>query len=100
MRRRARYEQALPLYRQVGAVLGEANCIKSLGRIELASGNSDAAALRLRRALELYRSISEPYSIGWALLYLARLEPDSVERANLLAEAAEGLDTHRPLGSH
>ncbi len=32
---RTRYEQALPLYRQVGSVLGEANCIQSLGDIAL-----------------------------------------------------------------
>jgi hypothetical protein len=37
-------EQALPLYRQVGDVLGEANCIKSLGNIAL--GRSDHAAAR------------------------------------------------------
>ena len=27
----ARYEAALPIYRRVGAVLGEANCIQRLG---------------------------------------------------------------------
>ncbi|MGF7211884.1 hypothetical protein GGE65_006506 [Skermanella aerolata] len=40
---RAWYEEALPLYRQVGAVLGEANCIQSLGDIALARSDHDAA---------------------------------------------------------
>ncbi|MCA1696295.1 MAG: hypothetical protein LC749_17125 [Actinobacteria bacterium] len=30
---RAHYERALPLYRRIGDVLGEANCIKRLGQI-------------------------------------------------------------------
>ena len=34
---RERYEDALPLYRRVGSVLGEANCIQSLGDIALAA---------------------------------------------------------------
>ncbi len=33
---RARYEEARPLYQRVGSVLGEANCIQSLGDIALA----------------------------------------------------------------
>jgi hypothetical protein len=32
---RGRYEEALPLHRQVGSVLGEANCILRLGDIAL-----------------------------------------------------------------
>ena len=40
---RAAYEQALPLYRQVGDVQGEANCIQSLGDIALRRSEHDAA---------------------------------------------------------
>jgi hypothetical protein len=31
---RRAYEEALPLYRQVGDVLGEANCIQRLGKLD------------------------------------------------------------------
>ncbi len=40
---RAAYEQALPLYLQVGDVLGEANCISRLGDIALARSDHDGA---------------------------------------------------------
>ena len=77
---RARYEQALPLYRQAGDVLGEANCIQGLGDIALARSDHDGARARYEQALPLYRAIPEPYSIGWALIRLARLEPAGSER--------------------
>ena len=78
---RARYEQALPLYRQVGDVLGEANCIQGLGDIALEPSDHDGARARYERALPLYQAIPEPYSIGWTLVRLARLDPADSERA-------------------
>ena len=52
---RARYEQALPLYRQVGDVLGEANCISRLGDIALARSDLGGARARYEQALPLYQ---------------------------------------------
>jgi tetratricopeptide (TPR) repeat protein len=54
---RAAYEQALPLYRQVGDVLGEANCIRSLGDIALARSQHDAARAAYEQALPLFRQV-------------------------------------------
>jgi tetratricopeptide (TPR) repeat protein len=85
---RQRYEEALPLYRQVGAVLGEANCIQSLGDIALRDGRAEEARERFQTALDLYGRIPEPYSIGWALCRLARIEKDKSKRADLLAQIA------------
>src|SRR5215472_1697355 len=54
---RARYEQAVPLYRQVGNVLGEANCIKRLGDIALARSDHERGRARYEQALTLYRQV-------------------------------------------
>ena len=54
---RQRYEAALPLYRKVGSVLGEANCIQSLGDIALARSDHDGARERYEAALPLYRKV-------------------------------------------
>jgi tetratricopeptide (TPR) repeat protein len=77
---RTRYEQALPLYQQVGSVLGEANCIKGLGDIALDRSDHDNARTRYEQALPLYQAIPEPSSIGWTHIRLARLSPDREQR--------------------
>ena len=78
---RQRYEAALPLYRKVGAVLGEANCIQSLGDIDEAKGEIARACGRWSEALALYARIPEPYSIGFAHIRLARHAPTPAEAA-------------------
>jgi tetratricopeptide (TPR) repeat protein len=86
---RARYEQVLALYRQVGDVLGEANCIARLGDIALDRSGHDDARARYEQALRLYRAIPEPYSIGWTLVRLARLDPPGDDRARDWAAARQ-----------
>jgi tetratricopeptide (TPR) repeat protein len=86
---RQRFEDALPIYREVGARLGEANCIQSLGDIALACGDTEEARVNFQDALALYVSIARPRSMGWALRRLARLETDSARRRELLAKAIE-----------
>ena len=56
---RARYEQALPLYRQAGDVVGQANCISRLGDIALARSDYDGARARYEQALPLYRQAGD-----------------------------------------
>ena len=51
------YEQALPLYRQVGDILGEANCIAGLGDIALERSDYEAARNAYEQALRFYRQV-------------------------------------------
>jgi hypothetical protein len=74
------YQQAQPLYEQVGNVLGQANCIKGLGNIALRRSDRTAAAGYYRHALDLYGRIPEPYSIGRTHRRLARLATSAGER--------------------
>jgi predicted negative regulator of RcsB-dependent stress response len=77
---RARYEEALPLFRRVGDVRGDANCIKRLGDIALRRSDHDGARARYEEALPLFRRIQEYYSLGCIHIQLAEVAPDEVQR--------------------
>ena len=54
-----RYEEALPLYRQVGDVLGEANCIQRLGDTALQRSDYLEAQRRYEEALSLFQQMGD-----------------------------------------
>ena len=54
---RDRYQQALPLYQQVGDILGEANCIACLGDVALRSSDLDTARGYYQQALPLLQRV-------------------------------------------
>jgi hypothetical protein len=58
------YDEALPLFRQVGDVIGEANCIKSLGDVALRRSDHEGARARYEKVLSLYRRIEQPTWAG------------------------------------
>ncbi|HEY0083436.1 MAG TPA: hypothetical protein VGB61_11635, partial [Pyrinomonadaceae bacterium] len=72
-------EEALLLYRQVGDMLGEANCILSLGDIDSEQGERVKAYGYFIEALKLFERIPEPYSIGWTRRRLAQIGDDKSE---------------------
>jgi tetratricopeptide (TPR) repeat protein len=56
---RRRYEEALPLYAQVGAVRGQAVCVERLGDIALERSEYGEAQRRYEEALSLYAQVGD-----------------------------------------
>jgi tetratricopeptide (TPR) repeat protein len=83
---RRAYEEARPLYRQVGAVLAEANCIKGLGDIALRRSDHDAARRAYEEARPLYRKVGAVLGEANCIrslgdIALARSDHDAARRA-------------------
>jgi hypothetical protein len=70
-------------------VRGEARCINGLGEIALDRSDLDGARRHYEQALALYQAIPDPYSAGWTLVSLARLDPPGSERARHWSAARE-----------
>jgi hypothetical protein len=78
----------LPLYQRVGDILGQANCIFSLGDIAQARSDHEGARQRYEEALGLYEQIQEPYSIGCTHRRLARIARNDSERRQQVVVAS------------
>ncbi|WP_285507889.1 tetratricopeptide repeat protein [Actinokineospora sp. NBRC 105648] len=72
-RARELFNEALPLYRKIGDVLGEANCLSNLGQVEFIESRNDRARELFNRALILYQQIRDRYSQAITHAYLCRL---------------------------
>jgi hypothetical protein len=83
---RARYEEALPLYRRVGDVVGEANCILGQGRVAAALGDTATARARAAAALALYHRVHATHNIAITHEDLAAVT-EGTERAAHVAAA-------------
>jgi hypothetical protein len=70
-------EQAIAAH---GTVIQQANTWKALGDLQAGRSDHDGARARYEQALPLYQAITEPFSVGWALVRLARLDPAGSER--------------------
>jgi tetratricopeptide (TPR) repeat protein len=96
---RARYEAALPIYREIGARLGEANVYTGLGEADLAEENFASARERFERAQRIYHDIGSRLGqtyvaprLAGALLSLGEIEKavQELERGAELARTIEG----------
>jgi len=70
---RARYQEALPIFREIGHRLGEANTIQALGDLHRDQKDYDSALAHYGEAMLIYRDIGDRYNIagtfwrmGWA----------------------------------
>jgi hypothetical protein len=84
------------LFRQVGDVLGEANCILRLGDVAKQVGNLVDAKQRFETALRLYERLEAPYSIGLTQRRLARLCSGAERAQHLHAALAAWTRIDRP----
>jgi tetratricopeptide (TPR) repeat protein len=78
------FAEALPLFRQLGDVLGEANCIRGLGDIALERSDHDAARQAFNQALPLYRQVGSVLGEANSIFGLA-------ERGQRLASASASI---------
>ena len=85
---RAAYQQASPLYRQVGDIVGDGNCALGLGDVARAEGDDGEARDRFRQALAVYQSVQRTSNVAVAHERLARVT-DGTERAAHIAAARE-----------
>ncbi|MCP4148027.1 MAG: hypothetical protein GY757_09795, partial [bacterium] len=88
------FEEALSLYRKVGGVLGEANCIKNIAQIHIKENNITKGKRGLEKALSLYGKINDTYSIAnayYECALLLKAHPGHSEEAEEMARKAAGL---------
>ena len=89
---RQRYEQALPIYREIGDRLGEANCIRSLGDVALAINDTGEALACYQAALEQYRALELPNDMAGAATRIADLYERGKEYAQSEAHYTQAID--------
>lgn len=95
---RAHYDEALPLYRQMGAVLGEANCILRLGDIARERSNHETARAHYEEALSLFREVSDVLGEANCIEGLGDIAVEHADYVTARARYEEALRLFRRLG--
>jgi tetratricopeptide (TPR) repeat protein len=96
---RARYEEALPLYRSAGPVRGEANCIKYIGNIAFELMDYDTACARYEEALPLYQKIVDKLGEANCIRSLGDIALARANHDEACARYEEAMPLFRELGS-
>lgn len=94
----ARYEEALPLYRRAGAVLGEANCIRNLGDIARERSDHAGAVSRYEEALPLYRRVEDVLGVANCIQGLGDIASERSDHVGAVSRYEEALLLYRQVG--
>ena len=95
---RGRYEEALGLYRAIGAKLGEANCIQSLGDVHFQLAEYPQARGRYEEALGLFRAIGAKLGEANCILRLGDVHVRLSELPQARGRYEEALGLFRAIG--
>ncbi|MEZ4901996.1 MAG: hypothetical protein R2822_09680 [Spirosomataceae bacterium] len=60
------FQEALPLYEKIGALLGKANCLSSLGDLAFRESENEKGNELIQNAILLYQKLNDYYSVGRA----------------------------------
>jgi len=96
---RGRYEEALGLYRAIGAKLGEANCIQSLGDVHVRLSELPQARGRYEEALGLYRAIGDKLGEANCIQSLGDVHVRLSELPQARGRYEEALGLYRAIGA-
>jgi len=95
---RARYEQALSLYLEIGDRRGAANCIRALGDVYLRLPEYADARARYEQALPLFREIGDRRGAANCILRLGEVHLKLDENADARARYEQALPLFREIG--
>ena len=90
--------QALPIHREIGARLGEANAMQALGDVARMQARYEEAAEYYGQALPIHREIGDRLGEANTRVSRARLAVASGERASADTEMAEAIRIYTAIG--
>jgi CHAT domain-containing protein/tetratricopeptide (TPR) repeat protein len=91
-------EEALPIFRNLGAAREQAGCLGNLGLLEATAGRDAAALDYFDSALEMFRRLADPPHLAWTLEGKARVlrrHGDLEAARGLTEEALAAIERHR-----
>ncbi len=93
-----RLEEALALFRTIGAVAGEANCIRALGDLAQLQSDSGKAQERYKDALPLYQKAGDILGEANCIHSIGKIAAERSDQETAHKRFDEALSLHRKVG--